>query len=286
MLDYFSYNQVQIGWLSIYPWGFFLGLAFLVGSWLFFREAAKKEIEPKKVFWLIIFIFLGGLVGSRLAYLLQFPQYYLAHPLEIFQIWAGGLMFYGGLFGAGLSGWLSWKFVQGKDKTGHLAYLGKSPRNDDRVPSKDKWPVLSFSQLADIITPALALGIFIARIGCSLINDHQGAITSLPWSIQWPDGTLRHPVAEYLALNGLIMFLVFWFLKNHLKEPGQLFVLFLSWYSVSRFLLDFSRAADTPLADPHYFGLFVSQWLSLFVLSGLIIFLLTRGRLKNEIFKV
>jgi len=241
MIDYFSYSQVQIGLLTFYPWGFFLGLAFLTGSWLVFREAAKKGIAPGKIFWLIIFTFLGSLLGSRLAYLLQFPQYYLAHPLEIFQIWTGGLMFYGGLFGALIIGWF---------------YIRKTG--------------LSFLQIADIIAPALALGIFITRIGCSLINDHQGAITSLPWAIQWPDGSLRHPVAEYLALNGLIMFLIFYWLRNHLRKPGQLFMIFLFWYSISRFLLDFSRATDTFLADPHYFGLFVSQWLSLFVLGGLI----------------
>lgn len=276
MIDYFSYSQVQIGSLTLYPWGFFLGLAFLIGSWLFFRESTKRGIELTKIFWLIIFIFLGGLIGSRLAYLLQFPGYYLAHPLEIFQIWAGGLMFYGGLFGAGLSGWLSWRFIQRKDEVSRLSCLGKSSPSDDRVPSKDKRLTSSFSQLADLIVPALVLGIFITRIGCSLINDHQGAITSLPWSIQWPDGTLRHPVAEYLALNGLIMFLVFWFLKNRLKKPGRLFIVFLFWYSVSRFFLDFSRATDTSLADPHYFGLFISQWFSLFIFCGLVIYLIFR----------
>jgi phosphatidylglycerol:prolipoprotein diacylglycerol transferase len=122
----------------------------------------------------------------------------------------------------------------------------------------------------------LALGIFITRIGCSLINDHQGAITSLPWAILWPDGTPRHPVAEYLALNGLIMFLIFWFLRIRLKKPGQLFIIFLFWYTISRFLLDFTRATDTVLADPHYFGLFISQWLSLFVIAGLFFFLIKK----------
>lgn len=273
MIDYFSYSQVQIGPFTLYPWGLSLGLAFLFGSWLVFRETAKRGIDLKEVFWLVIFIFLGGLAGSRLAYLFQFPQYYLTHPLEIFQIWAGGLMFYGGLFGALISGWL---YLRYKDKTNCFFCLGKSSRSDDRVPSIKKQFVLSFLQIADVITPALAFGIFITRIGCSLINDHQGAITSLPWAIQWPDGTLRHPVAEYLALNGLIMFLVFWFLRNRLKKPGQLFIIFLFWYSVSRFLLDFSRATDTALADPHYLGLFISQWLSLFVIIGLIVFLIRK----------
>lgn len=273
MIPYFSYNQIQIGSLTIYPWGLSLGLAFSIGSWLFFRELAKKEVEPEKIFWLIIFVFFGGLIGSRLGYLLQFPQYYLAHPLEIFRIWAGGLMFYGGLFGALMSGWLYLKY---EDRLNRFFGLRKSLPSDNRVSGPRKRFSLSFLQVADLAIPALSLGIFITRIGCSLINDHQGAITSLPWAIQWPDGTLRHPVAEYLALNGLTMFLVFWFLRNLLKKPGQLFIIFLFWYSISRFFLDFTRAIDTPLADPHYFGLFISQWLSLFVIIGLTIFLVKK----------
>ena len=269
MIPYFSYSQIQIGPLTLYPWGLFLGLAFLIGSWLVFRESAKKGIEPKKVFWLIISVFLGGMIGSRLAFLLQFPQYYLVHPSEVFRVWAGGLMFYGGFFGALIAGWLYWN-KQNKG-TPFLLRPFQKGRSKKGVPL-----AISFLQIADAVTPALALGIFITRIGCSLINDHQGAITSLPWAIQWSDGTLRHPVAEYLALNGLLMFLVFWFLRNRLKKPGQLFIVFLFWYSVSRFLLDFTRAIDMPLADPHYFGLFVSQWLGLFVIIGLTAFLIKK----------
>ncbi len=243
-MPYFSYSQIQLGPITLYTWGLFLGLAFLVGYWLFLREAKREGIEPKKIFWLVIFIFLGGLFGSRLAYILQFPHYYLSHPLEIFQAWAGGLVFYGGLLGASIVGWL---------------YVKKNKLNP--------W------QIVDLLTPALALGIFIGRLGCSLINDHQGAITNLPWGILWPDGTLRHPIAEYLALNGLVMFFVFWFLRTRLKKPGQLFITFLAWYSISRFFLDFTRATVTFLADPHYWTFTFSQWTSLLILGGLVIYL-------------
>lgn len=244
MIPYFSYTQIHLGPITLYTWGLFLGLALLIGSWLVLKEATKKEIDQRKIFWLIIFVFLGGLVGSRLVYLLQFPKYYLSYPSEIFQIWAAGLMFYGGLLGGLIVGWI---------------YVKKNK--------------LNFWQIADLVAPAIALGIFISRLGCSLINDHQGAITNLPWAILWPDALLRHPVAEYLALNALIIFLVLWFWRTRLKKPGQLSIIFLFWYSISRFFLDFTRATDTALADPHYLGLFTSQWISLFILGGLIIYL-------------
>lgn len=251
-MPYFSFTQIQIGSFTFYPWGFLLGLAFLIGSWLVLREAAKRGINQKKIFWLIVFVFLGGLVGSRLAYVLQFPDYYLNHFSEVFQIWAGGLMFYGGLLGALISGWL---------------YIKKTK--------------LNFLKIADMIAPALAMGIFIGRIGCSLINDHQGTATNLPWGIVWPDGIIRHPVAEYLALNGLIMFLVFWFLRNRLKQPGRLFIVFILWYSSVRFLLDFTRASGTLLSDPHYLELTISQWFSLLILIILGVFLMIKKRRKT-----
>ncbi len=254
MIPYFSYTQIHLGPITLYTWGLFLGLAFLIGSWLVLKEAAKKGIDQRKVFWLIIFVFLGGLLGSRLAYILQSPNYYLSHFQEVFQVWAGGLVFYGGLLGAILVAWLYLKHRDGIEK--------------QFIPS--------FLQLADILTPAIALGIFIGRLGCSLINDHQGAITNLPWAILWPDSIFRHPVAEYLALNALIMFLVLWFWQTRLKKPGQLFIIFLFWYSISRFFLDFTRATDTALADPHYLGLFISQWISLFILIGLTNFLIKK----------
>jgi len=246
-MPYFSYTQIHLGPFTLYTWGLFLGLAFFFAGWLILKESKRQGIEQKKIFWLIIFVILGGILGSRLAYIFQFPCYYFSHLSEIFNFSAGGLMFYGGLFGALLFGWL---------------YVKKSK--------------LNFWQIADILAPAIALGIFIGRIGCSLINDHQGALTDLPWGILWPDGVLRHPVAGYLALNGLIIFFGLWFLKNKLKKPGQLFIIFLLWYSASRFLLDFTRVADTSLADPHFLGLFISQWLSLIVF-GTGVFLL-RGR--------
>lgn len=227
-----------------------MGLAFLIGYWLVLKQAREQGISQKKIFWLAVFIFLGAILGARLGYILQFPNYYLAHPQEIFQFNAGGLTFYGGFLGALIIGWL---------------YIRKSRLNP--------------GQTVDILVPAIALGIFIGRLGCSLINDHQGAITNLPWAIQWPDGSLRHPVAEYLALNGLIMFLIFWQLRTRFKKSGQIFIAFLFWYALSRFLLDFFRATDTSLADPQYFGLFISQWIGL----SLIIILIAWFKIKIKV---
>ncbi len=128
-----------------------------------------------------------------------------------------------------------------------------------------------FWRIADLTALIAPISIAIGRVGCSLINDHQGAETSLPWGIIWPDGVIRHPVAEYLIISALIIFLILRFLKPKLKKPGQLFFSFLFLYSFSRFFLDFTRSTGTPLSDPHYFGLSITQWLSLVVIFAIMI---------------
>jgi len=235
-MPYFSYTQIQLGPIILQTWGLFLGLAFLIGYLIVLKQAQKHNIEQKKIVWLTFFLFLSGILGARLAYVLQ----YNIDLSKFFYVWEGGLAFHGGLLGALIIGWI---------------YVKKTK--------------LNFWQIVDILVPVIALGIFIGRIGCSLINDHQGIITSLPWAIKWPDGTFRHPVAEYLALNGLIMFFVLSFLQERLKKTGQLFIIFLAWYSLARFSLDFIR-----VGDPYYWGLTASQWISLFILIYVIIYII------------
>lgn len=246
-MPYFSYVQFNIGPVVFYTWGLFLGLALLAGCWVFMKEAKKEGIEEKKILRLFFWVFIGVIFGSRLFYLLlQFPVFDFS---AFFQFRAGGFAFQGGLLGGLLAGWV---------------YALKNK--------------LSFWQLADWAAPAIALGIFFGRIGCSLINGHQGALTNLPWAIQWPDGALRHPVAEYLALNGLIMFFVLRRLRFFVKKEGRLFIIFLVWHSVSRFFLDFTRVTDTNLADPSFLNLAITQWMALLILTALGGFLIWRFR--------
>ncbi len=156
----------------------------------------------------------------------------------------GGLSLLGGVFGVLIAGFLYLKL----SKNLHL-----------------------FFPIADTVVLIVPISIAIGRIGCSLINDHQGAETSLPWGIVWPDGITRHPVAEYLIISALVLFLILKYLKPQLSKPGQLFFSFLFLYSLSRFFLDFTRSTGTPLSDPHYFGFSAAQWLSLTIVFGIII---------------
>lgn len=244
MIPYWVYDKITIGPVTIYTWGLMIGLAFIVGLFVALKEAKRKQIDSDKIINLAILVLIGSFLGARLVYIFQYLDYYLANPLDIFKVWQGGVVFYGGLGGAFLFGWL---------------YIKKCK--------------LSFWQIADIIAPAVAIGIFIGRIGCCLINDHIGTVVSLPWSIRYIDGTLRHPVAEYLSLNGLILFLFLWAIRKKIKQVGMLFLIFLLWYGATRFFLDFTRCYDLPLCDLRWWGMTFSQWgsMGILIIVGIII---------------
>ncbi len=244
-MPYFSFDKIQIGPITLYTWGMFLALAFLIAFFWILKKAKKQKIDSDIIYNSFTWIILGAIIGGRLGYIFQFPEHYFSQPLEILKIWEGGLTLHGGIFGVLTAGIIYAKFAKISKRL--------------------------FFQIADLIALVLPISIAVGRIGCSLINDHQGAETSLPWGIIWPNGIVRHPVAEYLIISALILFFVLRFLKPKLKEPGQLFFAFLLLYSISRFLLDFTRANSTLLSDPHYFYLSTAQWLSLAIILGIII---------------
>ena len=296
MLPYFVFDHFNIGPLRFYTWGLFVGLAFSAGYLFVLYRARAKNIEISKIIGLTLAIFFGVAIGSRLLFLLQEPQKFLADVSSLWRIEQGGLMLWGGLLGGILGAWIYIRL-----------YFSKLPPllNKERVGVR-----YSFWTFADLLTPAVALGIGIGRIGCFLINDHLGVSTNLPWGILWPDGISRHPVALYESLAGFGLFFIFWFLQKKLNqrapqlrgaldtnsvipaaEPGSrildsrfrgndnagvLFLLFLVAYAIFRFLLDFLRVSQGILADPRWWSLTSSQWISILILSVAILFIFVR----------
>lgn len=237
-MPYFRFDKIQIGPITFYVWGIFLALAFLYGLFFVLKEAKKKKINTEIIANSFSWLIIGAVVGARLGYVFQFSEYYFSKPIEIIKIWEGGLTLYGGLFGMLICGLI-------------YAKAAKISRQ-------------TFLEILDIIALVAPISFAIGRIGCSLINDHKGTETSLAWGIVWPDGVIRHPVAEYLIISALILYFILRFLKPKLKRPGQLFLAFLFLYSFSRFFLDFTRAESS--------GTFsTAQWLSFVVVLGIIV---------------
>ena len=254
-MPYVQFEKIQIGPVAIYIWGLFLVLGLLFVLFYSLKRSKRSGLDPSLImdsfFWLLI----GLIIGARLGHVLEYLDYYFLNPVEILKIWKGGMTFYGGLIGILISGIIFTRVRKLKLET--------------------------FFKAADIIALSAPLGIAIGRIGCSLINDHQGVQTLLPWGIIWPDGIMRHPVAEYLILANIGIFLILYFLRP--QKTGHTFFLFLLLYSIMRFFLDFTRSAESL-----YFSLSTAQWLSLAVIlgiMGIIIKSLLKGRFTNCINK-
>jgi len=112
----------------------------------------------------------------------------------------------------------------------------------------------------------LPLGLFIGRIGCFLIHDHPGTLTDFALGVKYPDG-VRHDHGLYLSINGLILFLLFLWLARKQVKTGTYLIVFLGWYGVMRFFLDFLRATDGAIVDTRYLGLTPAQYASLVMVA-------------------
>ncbi|MCS7168298.1 MAG: prolipoprotein diacylglyceryl transferase [Gemmatales bacterium] len=133
------------GDVPIFSFGIMLVLAFLIGTWLAARRARREGVPPEAMWDIAIYVFFGGVVGARILHMILFPQpgNLWQQMVRFVKIWEGGLVFYGSLIGGGIG------FI--------LAHMAIMRRLGIRT-----W------QVADLITPSLALGICFGRIGCFL----------------------------------------------------------------------------------------------------------------------
>lgn len=232
--------SIPIGPLHIQVWGLMVAMGMLVGLWIALKEAKRLHVSKDLILDVFLWTVISSMIGSRLFYAAFAWEEFTDDPLRVFRIWEGGMAFYGGFLSAVLTIFI---FLRVKK--------------------------VSFWKVADVLAPGLAIGIFIGRIGCYLTGMHIGSVMTQAWfwgSVFPGDPRLRHEPSLYLSLDGLFIFFLLWSLRHRLKKPGQMTMLFLLSYGISRFFLDFFRAADLPgmLSDPRtIFHLTAAQLLSI-----------------------
>ncbi len=250
MIPLIEWKIIDLGPLDIQVWGLFVGLGFLLGGAVAAWFAKRQKIDPKLVFDLLPWLILAGLLGGRFGHVVFYePAYYLAHPLEAFAIWEGGLSIYGGFIVCLFVGlwWMRRKQVD----------------------------IFKFS---DLLIFGLPWGMWLGRLGCFLIHDHPGTASDFILAAKFPDGIIRHDLGLYESLNGLVMGLVFLWLVLKPRPVGIYIVIFSLWYGTVRFFLDFLRVGDS-----RYLGLTPAQYLSIvLLLFGIGIALWIRNK-KNKL---
>ena len=231
----------SMGPVTVHNYGLLIALGLLAALFLMHRRAAQDGFPPRdKVFDLVFVVVLGGFLGARLFYVLQEWTGYQNHPLEIFQIWKGGLVYYGGVVAAYLVFFFYVRFVG-----------------------------LPFLAASDFLIPYIPLVHAFGRVGCFLNGCCYGKPCDLPWAVQFPFlPNAVHPTQIYEALMNFALFglLVWFYPRRHFR--GEVTSFYLILYSLGRFGIEFFRG-DQPVAA---FSLTLHQILS-FLLMGFGIFL-------------
>ena len=207
----------------------------------------------------ITFVIIGLILGGRLGYVVFYNfEYYLENPVDIIKIWQGGMSFHGGVIGIVVASLIFSK----KDNDNAFQYL-------------------------DIIALVSPIGIFFGRIANFINSELYGHETNVPWGVKFIqiDDLYRHPSQIYEALlEGLILFLLLTFLRNkkRFKKPGKISSLFLIFYSIFRFIIEFFRVPDEHLGYL-ILNLTMGQLLSfIFFVIGLSIYYLINDAEKKS----
>ena len=232
--------SIDIKWYS---------LAYIVGillGWILSKKIFISDQNIKEKFDdFITYIILGIIVGGRLGYVFFYNfSYYSDNLLDVIKIWQGGMSFHGGLIGVIFASFL---------------FAKKNNQN-----------IFSYLDIVSIVAP---IGIFFGRIANFINSELYGIETNLPWAVKFIriDDLYRHPSQLYEALfEGLILLVILLYFrkKGFMKIPGFISGLFLIFYSIFRFAVEFFRVPDEQLGYL-FFNLTMGQLISIvFLLIG------------------
>ncbi len=240
----------KVGPFTVYGYGLFVSLGFLFGTLYTVRAASRDGISRDVSLDVIVGVFVAGLLGARILYILTDLDSYLVSPLSMLKIWEGGLVYYGGFLAA-----VPVFFIVSR-----------------------KYGINSL-KFADSISKGLVLGHFFGRLGCFTKGCCYGLENSA-FGFVFPElnDHLKHlPTQLYEAAGLALIFLVLNSVKK--KYDGQILQMYLALYGLLRFIIEFFRG---DFRGPSFLWFSVSQWISLGLLSAAILLhVALSGKKKN-----
>jgi phosphatidylglycerol:prolipoprotein diacylglycerol transferase len=254
--------------VKLFGYGLMLFFAFLGAMNLAAWRARREKLDPELVYDFALWVFIGGLVGARLFYAVQYWGDKVHNLADVFKIWQGGIVLYGSIMG-GAAGFFLYRLLR-------------------------PFPL---RPMLDVIAPALALGIAIGRLGCFLNGCCYGDHCDLPWAVAFPAGSPPwaeqvatglidrtsawslpvHPTQLYSTIDGLILLLLLTAFYPLRRRDGEVMALLMVTYPISRFCIEWLRN-DEPV---FLAGMTISQNLSLLLLACGIAFWAYLGRLPK-----
>lgn len=242
--------EIETLHLRIHVYGLLYALGFLVGLLWIRYESKRVGLNVEAMSDLFFYILIAGTLTSRLFYVVFEAPELLSKPLEIFKIWKGGLVYYGGVIGAVVAG---------------IVICRKK-----RLPA---WKVF------DVYAPGLALGHVLGRLGCFFAGCCYGRqCDPHAWyAVVFPDtehgiappGIALYPSQVMESIGDLLIFAVLVVFRRHKTFDGQVFMLYVISYGVLRSTIELFRNDESRnFVIP---GLFSSaQGISLLAIVGVI----------------
>jgi phosphatidylglycerol:prolipoprotein diacylglycerol transferase len=230
--------EIDLGPIELQTFGICFALGFLASGALITRRLRELGRPPDWAYEIVFAALIGGLVGSRVDFLIQNWDEVSGDLLE--NVFSGsGLVWFGGLVGGALGVvlWARWR-----------GWLGL--------------------QLLDTCAAPLAIGYAVGRVGCQVSGDGDyGEPSDLPWAMAYPEGTVPtdeevHPTPVYETLAMGLVAVVLWRLRDRFAT-GVLFGLYLILAGLERFLVEFIRRNDAVAA-----GLTLAQLVSIAMVAG------------------
>jgi phosphatidylglycerol:prolipoprotein diacylglycerol transferase len=247
---------ISIGGFFIPTYGTLVALGFLTALWITLRLARRAGLPSEPVTHLAIYCALGGLLGAKLAMILFDFREYWDNPRSLVSL---STLQAAGVYQGGLVLAVVVAFVYMRRT--HLPGL----------------------ETSDVFAPGLAAGHAIGRIGCFAAGCCWGTECHLPWAVTFknpeaynlvgvPLGVPLHPTQLYESLAEALIFLFLYLRSKRAHAAGEIIGLYLVLYSVARFVVEFFRFHEQGL----YFGLSLTQWISLVTLAAGVSILVVR----------
>lgn len=247
---------LTIGPFTIYGYGLMIAIGVIAAYLLGEYRAKKNNLDPDRILSFVLWVVAGGLVGAKLLYILtQLPEI-IANPAILLDI-ADGFVIYGGIIGGIIT-----------------AKIYCSVRK------------MPFFQYFDLMMPSVALAQAFGRIGCFLAGCCYGKETDSIFGIVFhesayaPNGVKLIPTQLiFSGLNLLHFLILLWFSKRK-KGDGQVVGLYLTLYSIGRFLLEYLRG---DLVRGSVGTLSTSQFISIFiVIVGIAMMVWRNGKFEER----
>ncbi|MFH2058056.1 MAG: prolipoprotein diacylglyceryl transferase [Pseudomonadota bacterium] len=204
---------------NLYTYGLFMAISFMTAVFVSQKIAAPHGIKDQTVTDIFFIIMISGLIGARGLYVVIGFDSYKNNLFDIFKIWNGGLVFFGGFITAIIA---------------TAIYL--------------KAQNLNIWKMADILSPGIALAHAVGRLGCLSAGCCYGESCELPFAITFthpqslaPLNVALHPTQIYMVLSNLFLFFILLWITRKKRFNGMVFLSYIMLYSLFRFIIEFFR---------------------------------------------